>query len=973
MTKQLQSRPCPSAMATRMFTILWIVCLLFCNSAYSQPEMLAEIPGESENFIAINENLYYSLSGDLMTATPVSGPELVKSTGETILEIYDITLGGNFFFVTENGSTQRLWRSDGTSANTLPVFSEKEITPLLAYQSQLFLEVNSSSAGIELWKMDASFNVSILKDINPGTANGFGGNLIIHNNLLYFFGNSGSGEDLWKSDGTTTGTVESVDIENPEETDYWLTELTSVDNYMFFARTFNDPYTGDPVTELWKSDGTPEETLMLVHYPANGMYNSLSHFLAFKGKLYFFHLVNTPDVYLMVSDGTTSGTQQLEHATIDGYPRKLINAGDYFLYYTDSQSFTNSLKKSDGTTISTLHDWSMYHSAFDAAIGLTYTEGRVFFNDAIGEIYGGGSSLWQADLATGVTRPLQEMYNTPVNGVMNIVPANGSIYFTRIETGNQTLWYYDPSDSPTTCGNTGNIYQEIWTNVSGADVRTFNFETQPTGTPREFTSFETTQYYANNYASRMRGLICVPQTGNYTFWISSDDSSQLLLGTNSTGESKRLIAWVYGHTPFRKYDKYPSQQSAQIFLEAGRQYYIEVRHKEANGNDFVSVGWQLPDGTLELPIPGNRLTAIVPEPNDPPSITITSPQADQSLPSGPVLLSATVNDPDGVLRVEFDIVSEDGTTNKQAILYGPPFQHQWNNAQPGRYQFIVTAVDRKHVGTSQSVEFTVYQATCEGTGTVVREIWRNIPGTSVSTIPVNLPPDNIETLTSLSTPNYYANNYGSRIRGYLCPPATGSYNFYIAGDDNCELWIGIDDTPKSKRRIASVPGATRINQFDKYTTQFGNVVLRQGQRYYFEILHKEANGADHVEVAWDLPDGTSEVPIPGNRLIPFEDASTSAARFAADKVFDPEDETSFSVSPNPVVSGRQVSITLPASANGLVALDMKSITGVTVQQELLSTNDNMVTFDLKPSIAAGMYLIQVSHEKKRWITKLQVK
>ncbi|WP_187264829.1 hypothetical protein, partial [Pontibacter beigongshangensis] len=33
-------------------------------------------------------------------------------------------------------------------------------------------------------------------------------------------------------------------------------------------------------------------------------------------------------------------------------------------------------------------------------------------------------------------------------------------------------------------------------------------------------------------------------------------------------------------------------------------------HKEQGGGDNLSVGWQLPSGTLERPVPGNRLTSF---------------------------------------------------------------------------------------------------------------------------------------------------------------------------------------------------------------------------------------------------------------------------------------------------------------------------------------------------------------------------
>jgi ELWxxDGT repeat protein len=978
MKKQLPVIPLLHGLISRgLYKVVYIFLLMICGAAYSQPTILGPVANDAEGFVYVNGALYFSSYVNLYKATPGSAPTLVKATGDYIDRIYDISLGNNFFFVTGfSSSGQTLWRSDGTAANTVEVASAKQIVPLLVYNSELYLLINSAVTGVELFKMDASFNITLLKDINPGSSWAFSSvfenSFTVHNGLLYFFASAGSGQDLWKTNGTSAGTVLSVDMENPEGVSHRLDELTSVNGTMFFSREYEQDEWIDRVAELWKTDGTSAGTSLITHY--NGSYyTDLSHFTAFHNKLYFFHVDNDPAyVYFSVSDGTAAGTQHLHLVTIDGYARVMLDAESFLLFYGDSQSFTSDIEKFDGTTVSVLHSFSDYHSAPDEVINLTYTEGRAFFTDDTGDTYGDEPHLWQSDLASGISRPVDEIYNMTFDGIKEIVAADGSIYFVNENSGQLNLWYYDPSASPATCEGTGNILREIWTNVPGSDVRAFDFSTPPTGGTKSFTSFETSQYYANNYASRMRGLICVPQTGYYTFWISSDDQSELYLSEDASEVRPRLIAWVYGYTPFRNYDKYPTQKSSRIYLEANRKYYIEARHKEANGNDFISVGWQLPDGTMQRPIPGNRLTPVTTPPNQPPVITITSPQPDQSFPSrGPVTIAANVTDPQGIDYVTFYTVTNGERTYLMRFQQAP-YEFKWSNVPSGRHEIIVAATDETGLQSTASVTITVEDQACTGTGTIVREIWRNITGTSISSIPVNSPPSNTVTLTSLSTPNYYANDYGSRIRGYFCPPATGTYVFYISADDTGELWISSNDSPENKSRVASVPAATRVNQYNKYMSQFGDTYFVQGQRYYFEILHKEANGADHVEVGWELPDGTSEFPVPGNRLIPFEDPSTSATSFAAD-IFTIDEETTFTIFPNPAVSGRQVSLRLPVATEGDVAVDIRSITGVSVQRETLSPSDNELLFDLVPSISTGMYLITVSNGNRRWATKLQVK
>ncbi|HEY0771183.1 MAG TPA: Ig-like domain-containing protein, partial [Sphingobacteriaceae bacterium] len=289
------------------------------------------------------------------------------------------------------------------------------------------------------------------------------------------------------------------------------------------------------------------------------------------------------------------------------------------------------------------------------------------------------------------------------------------------------------------CNGTGIIYQEVWVNATGTDVRTFDFSTRPNSYGRSFNSFETTQYYANNYASRMRAYLCVPQTGTYTFWISSDDSSELYLSTDDSETNKRLIAWVYGATPFRNYDKYPSQKSVQITLQAGHRYYIEARHKEGSGNDFVSVGWQLPNGTLERPIAGNHLIGIEPQRNAPTYINITSPQPNQNFTSSTVNISADITDADGIEEVRFTVLYGN-TVTELARFTAPPYEYQWTNVPSGSYQLNVSADDTRNSTTVDIVFFSVQNSACQGTGTIVREIWTGIPGTSVSAIPLTSPP-----------------------------------------------------------------------------------------------------------------------------------------------------------------------------------------------------------------------------------------
>jgi len=168
---------------------------------------------------------------------------------------------------------------------------------------------------------------------------------------------------------------------------------------------------------------------------------------------------------------------------------------------------------------------------------------------------------------------------------------------------------------------------------------------------------------------------------------------------------------------------------------------------------------------------------------------------------------------------------------------------------------------------------TASQAQAQGSGTILREYWNNITGTAVTNLTSNANYPNSPTgsgqLTSLEGPTNAADNYGSRIRGYLHPPASGAYTFWLASDDSGELWLSTGDNPANAARIAYVNGWTNSREWTKYTTQqSASITLTAGQKYYIEVLQKEGTGGDNVAVAWQGP-GISQSVIAGSYLSPF--------------------------------------------------------------------------------------------------------
>ena len=120
-------------------------------------------------------------------------------------------------------------------------------------------------------------------------------------NILYFRADDGTnGKELWKSDGTASGTVMVKDIHSGN--DYPML-FKAVGNTLYFRA--ND---GTHGYELWKSDGTASGTVMVHDINPNSDGYPYSNYLIAVGNTLFFRANDGSSAELWTSDGTASGT-----------------------------------------------------------------------------------------------------------------------------------------------------------------------------------------------------------------------------------------------------------------------------------------------------------------------------------------------------------------------------------------------------------------------------------------------------------------------------------------------------------------------------------------------------------------------------------------------------------------------------------------------------------------------------------------
>ncbi len=240
-------------------------------------------------------------------------------------------------------------------------------------------------------------------------------------------------------------------------------------------------------------------------------------------------------------------------------------------------------------------------------------------------------------------------------------------------------------------------------------------------------------------------------------------------------------------------------------------------------------------------------------------------------------------------------------------------------------------------GTAATVTLTPQPA---ATGQLVEECWDNLTGYDLSGVPSDSALVTRRTiLTSLEAPvNTNINNYGARIRGYITAPATGTYTFWTAADDDLEFRLSTDDQMANLVLRAYNESWTNSREWNKMASQqSAGIALVAGQRYAFECRFFQGYGGDNLAVGWLKPGQTGTVPsevIPGSvlsnyvapynppglttlyfgTLAPLSGAPAGAQGFASVRLASDNSAGTFSISRSGL-SGTPTSLALRGPAN----------------------------------------------------------
>jgi hypothetical protein len=161
------------------------------------------------------------------------------------------------------------------------------------------------------------------------------------------------------------------------------------------------------------------------------------------------------------------------------------------------------------------------------------------------------------------------------------------------------------------------------------------------------------------------------------------------------------------------------------------------------------------------------------------------------------------------------------------------------------YYFRVNEVEMD--GTEREGGVWSFKTVAAGPGKIIREWWFDISGSNVSNLTGNerypSSPDGSEFVSYFQGPANWAEQFGSRLRGWLFAPDTGNYTFLIEAENEGQIRLSPDEDPANAVMIANTAGQAESQPQS----------LVAGERYYIEALMKGSTMGDSIMVSWSGP------------------------------------------------------------------------------------------------------------------------
>lgn len=424
-------------------------------------------------------------------------PTLLAENGDIITESSDphyFSAFGNrlLFAATDGVNGYQLWATDETAAGAVRLKAVTLHSPIITSNGIGFFAADDGEHGIELWRTDgSSAGTQLVADINPGPASSAPYGFVDVKGVLSFSATQGDAvSKLWKSDGTAAGTQVVTERVSPYLLTHvnnklylaarsgrdgllnfqlWVSDgtdvgtvllkefvqspaitttredhtpvvppfdpfLTAVKDMLFFRA--DDGLHG---IELWKSDGTPEGTVLVKDLQPGPLSSAPWSFTTFKGTFFF----STNEGFTK-SDGTEAGTQLVK---AELFISQFQPVGDLLFMVGSDEAHGLELWRSDGTTDGTflVKDINPAKDTYIRHLLALNGKAILLADDGLH-----GPQLWQSDGTTTGTTLMTAIIPAPRLGTNLFATAGNRLFFPAYDDQHGVeLWSSDGTDAGT--------------------------------------------------------------------------------------------------------------------------------------------------------------------------------------------------------------------------------------------------------------------------------------------------------------------------------------------------------------------------------------------------------------------------------------------------------------------------------------------------------------------------------------------
>ena len=281
-----------------------------------------------------------SLVTDINFSSDNSAPRNLTQVGDTL------------YFVADDGTHgKELWQVDGSGNASLvedlnPGSSSSLPNQLTAFEDKLYFVADDGTNGRELWQVNSSGKASLVEDIYPGFFQTYHGggvyghtssprNLNIVGDKLYFTANDGThGRELWQVN--SSGNVSLVEDLNPGSAFSNPNTFNVVEDRLIFLAD-----DGTHGRELWQVDNSGKASLVTDLNP--GSDNFIFSYFTVAGDRLFFVTddgIHGRELWQVNSSGNASLVEDIYPGSFDSdykgsYPNDLIALEDKLYFVAD--------------------------------------------------------------------------------------------------------------------------------------------------------------------------------------------------------------------------------------------------------------------------------------------------------------------------------------------------------------------------------------------------------------------------------------------------------------------------------------------------------------------------------------------------------------------------------------------------------------------------------------------------------------